>query len=321
MQKNNWKLLLPVVLVFGFFSCKKDELPVPAPDKGSLITSSVTMSSNYKYQIYFDLSSNSNKGSNLKSNWDLGISCANGTDIILNTSKMMYAAAISDKTFEEISDTLGFGILKKSDGSTGNPTELALYNASLFIIDKGMNENGIHLGFFKLEIIENTVTNFKARCANINGSNEQTVDLLKDPNYNYLFVNWSNGLTTVSVEPPKEGWDIIFTQYTYLFHEPEVTYYLVTGCLLNTYSTQAFATTDISFESVDLLLAQSLTFNANRDNIGYDWKTFNGTTYEVSSGKTYIIKDHEGYFYKLRFIDFYDDFGEKGTPTFEYQKL
>lgn len=99
--------------------------------------------------------------------------------------------------------------------------------------------------------------------------------------------------------------------------------YSVVGCLTNTFNTLSIEVSDKTFEEINLEYAESLTLSNDRDVIGYDWKEFNfdSNTYEVNSEKVYIVRDNEGYFYKLRFIDFYDDLGEKGTPTFEFQRL
>ena len=55
--------------------------------------------------------------------------------------------------------------------------------------------------------------------------------------------------------------------------------------------------------------------------IGYDWKSYNSGTYEVDINKNYIIKTTEDLYYKIHFIDFYNDQGEKGTPKFEISSL
>jgi hypothetical protein len=41
----------------------------------------------------------------------------------------------------------------------------------------------------------------------------------------------------------------------------------------------------------------------------------------IIEGLNYVVLDREGYFYKLRFISFYNNSGEKGYPTFEFQRL
>ena len=318
---QNYKLLLGIFILLAG-SCKKDELPVDRPDKGDLTTVQAEMSSDYKFQLYFDLQSNTFRQKNLKKEWDLGFSCDPQTSsIVLNTAKLMYAAPITNKTFAQISDTSGFGINKQSDNSNGDPSQTAFAAGNLFIVDKGMDESGVQLGFFKIEILSSSPSNYQIRIANLDGSNEQNHTIVKDEDYNFIFVNWSNGLSIKSIEPPKSTWDLQFTQYTHLFHEPEYTQYLVTGCLLNHYNTKAVQVNNISFDAIDLNYAQGILLSEEINTIGYDWKEFNGSQYTIFSDKIYIIQDAEGFYYKLRFIDFYNLSGQKGYPTFEYQQL
>src|SRR5690606_8382971 len=129
-------------------------------------------------------------------------------------------------------------------------------------------------------------------------------------------------ITTPTVEPVKEGWDLAFTQFTHIFHAPDYLNYGVVGCLTNTHNTLSLKVTDgTAFEDIDYEYASDLVLSNDRDIIGYDWKTFlyDQNKYLVHSEKVYIIKDHEGDLYKLRFIDFYNMIGQKGVPTFEFQ--
>ncbi len=315
-------LTVITLTLLAFTSCKKDELPVSPPDKGDVITASVEMTPSYKYQLYFDLGTNSLKGQNPKTDWDLGFACgADENHVVLNTSKMMFAAAITDRTFEEITDTSGYGVAKKTDDPNGDPALTAFAQGDLFIVNKGVSETGTQLGFFKIRILSVDISKFEVRIAKLDGSQEALVNIPKHPDYNYTFLNWNNSPEIVSIEPPKSDWDLQFTQYTHLFYEPEYTPYLVTGCLLNSSNTNAILVSDRSFESVDLAYAQGLLLSPDRNEIGYNWKEFDGTQYTVDSELTYVIRDNEGYFYKLRFIDFYNNQGEKGYPRFEFQQL
>jgi hypothetical protein len=36
--------------------------------------------------------------------------------------------------------------------------------------------------------------------------------------------------------------------------------------------------------------------------------------------QVYVLRDSEGFIYKLPFLDFYDDNGQKGAPTFALQR-
>jgi len=78
---------------------------------------------------------------------------------------------------------------------------------------------------------------------------------------------------------------------------------------------------DFSAITLDDLSNYSLSLNINT--IGYDWKFYDFETskYTVFVNQNYIIKSTEGKFYKLHFINFYDESGVKGTPVFEFQEL
>ncbi len=102
-----------------------------------------------------------------------------------------------------------------------------------------------------------------------------------------------------------------------------VTPYQVTGVLLNPNNVTAYKETVVKFEDITYDHVASKTFSNAENFIGYDWKTydFNTSGYVVNSKITFVIKNTQGIYYKLRFIDFYDDFGVKGTPKFELQRL
>lgn len=324
MKMNKLTFIFISLLILT--ACRKDELPVPTPDLGGLTSASVELSPNYENQIYFDLSSNSNKGLNSKTDWDLRFSCDPlSSYILLNTSKVMLASQVISGTFEDIVNTSGFNNNVRAEHPSGRLDSIAIRSGNLFILDRGYDANGAHLGHFKMEILEHNNTHFKGRFANINGSNEQTITLSKDNTYNFVYMKWnpSSTITTPTIEPAKEEWDLFFTQYTEIFYEPEFMPYSVVGCLTNTYNTLACRVTNKTFEEINLEYAESLVLSNDRDVIGYNWKTFlyEQNIYAIHSEKVYVIKDNEGFFYKLRFIDFYNHIGEKGTPTFEYQRL
>jgi len=64
-------------------------------------------------------------------------------------------------------------------------------------------------------------------------------------------------------------------------------------------------------------------FTNMQNKIGYDWKSYNfsSKSYNVNPNITYIITDIDGRYFKLHFIDFYNDNREKGNPKFEIQEL
>lgn len=315
-------LFLSSVMILS--SCVKEELPVPKHDPGNVITNTVNMGSNYKWQVYFNLKNNTVVGENLKTIWDLGFeTSSDGYRIILNSSKAMYAAKTNQTDFSLVNDTTGFSAIKDFDSPTGNMEQTAIGDWRLipnqvYLIDRGYNELGSHQGFRK--IVFKSVNNYSytIHFSQLNGTGETTIQVPKDSNYNFTFLSFTTS-STVMVEPPKIDWDIVFTQYLEELSTP----YLVTGCLLNRHKTTAKIDSITAFNSINYDFALTQLLSANINIIGYDWKEYSFTTssYIVFPNKNYILQDQNGFYYKLHFIDFYNNSGIKGNPTFEFQKL
>jgi len=151
----------------------------------------------------------------------------------------------------------------------------------------------------------------------------------KDPLFNRIYYHFSEGGKLVKVEPQKNSWDLLFTQYgTILYTDEGVpTPYFVRGVLINPSGVAVNKDTIKNFTEIDFLYASQLQLITATDIIGYDWKDvkvdFNSGTavYITRSNVSYIIRDVKGYLYKIRFIDFYNQFGKEGYPSFEMQKL
>ena len=83
----------------------------------------------------------------------------------------------------------------------------------------------------------------------------------------------------------------------------------------------------MDFHAIDLQSALELEYNLVQDEIGYDWKDVVGdvgsgnVNYVIIPDINYVIRDWQGFYYKVRFVNFYNNAGEKGYPTFEMQKL
>lgn len=319
--------LSPLVLLVTilFISCEKEELPITAHSAGSAITSTVNMNVDYRYQIFFDLETNTAVGQCLKTSWDLGFeTAADGIHIVLNAAKYMMSLNTGDTSFVSVTDTSGFSSGKTWDAPSGNLDSTAIGNWTVplntYIIDRGYSETGQHQGFRKVRFESVTTTNFTVRLANLNGSGEVVMTVPKDTACNFTFLSFSNGGQIVTVEPPKRDWDLMFTQFIHEFHDPTSTY-LVTGCLLNRYNTHAVRDTIVEFTAIDFQSLENYTLSESINTIGYDWKTFNGTSYITDPAISYIILDQHAYYYKLHFIDFYDQSGVKGNPKWEFQRL
>jgi len=315
-------LFLVALLIIS--ACKKDELPVPKRDSGDLITATVNLDATYKWQVYYDIKTNSVVGQNLKTVWDLAFeTTSDGYHIFLNSSKVMFAFNTGSTGFYEVNDTIGYAANSKLDATSGNLDSTAIGNWQglnhVYIIDRGYDEFGTHLGFRKIQFLSVDELKYTIRFAELNNDDEVNINVTKDANYNFSFLSFSTS-NTLNVEPPKETWDLVFTQYTHVFYNPFHPY-LVVGCLLNSYNTSAILINEKTFEEITFDDVTSYNLSINRNAIGYDWKTFTGITFVTDPEMNYIIKDSEGIYYKLHFIDFYNQFGTKGNPTWEHQEL
>jgi len=311
------KKIFLYTFIVAFFSCEKEETPVPKHQAGDAKTLSVSVSSDYKYQVYFNLNTGEEVSRNLKTDWDLGFFCSDDR-VFLNSSKVMLAAEITGRTFDEITDTTG--LVFKWDYPSLQTDSLALSNwkeNSIYVVQLGFNEKGENLGLRKLEFIKSDNL-LKAKHAKLDNSDQKEVEITKDQNYYAVYLSFEKGV--LKVEPPKNTWDIVFTQYTHVFKEPAQTY-LVLGILLSP-DVQAIQVDSVAFENIKYEFAKTLELTSQRDIIGYDWKeySFDTQSYRVFAEKNYVISS-QGKLYKLHFVDFYDTSGQKGNPTFEIQAL
>jgi hypothetical protein len=328
MRNQIFAAALLLGTVFGS-SCMRKEIAVPAHDPGNVQTATVDMGSNYRYQVYYNLELDQVVSRVPKSSWDLAFEAtADGYRVALNGSKIMFALPVTRSArLTELSaaDTFGFGAHKRWDNPNGNLDSTAIGDwragTGIYFIDRGYDETGKSGGLARLEIEAVDAKSYKLRFGLLNSSEVKEVTLQKDSSYNFVFLNLETG-ATIPVEPPKADWDLVFTQYTHTFYAPEYQPYLVTGCLLNRWNTQAAVLDSTqTFETVDFGSLNPTRFTNAINTIGYDWKTFDGSTYTTNAKKTYGIRDAKGFYYKLHFTDFINGTGAKGNPKWEYQKL
>jgi len=328
-------LFLIGTLVF-LSSCFKEDDRVPAHNPGNVKTDTIAMTQYYKNQVYFDLGTGQAVGTHLKSDCDLGFECSpDGWRVILNTATFMMAADAGIRPFGQAVDTTGLKFwYDKSDGNMdslaigkwfsvqGNDT---VSNQHLYILNRGMDEGGFELGFRQLSIDSLKNGTYYFRLSNLNGTNQQAYAVKKDPAYNFMYFTFKFGGVVKEIEPPKNSYDLVFTQYTtLLFTDAGEPYpYLVTGVLINRNAVEVAVDSVSAFESITIDKLNGYTYSRRLDYIGYEWKhySFDLGSYTVDSKLTYIIRDTEGIYYKMRFISFYNALGQKGYPVIEFQAL
>lgn len=337
MTKNIILLAITVTLLYSCF--KKDEM-VPSHDIGDIVTVVIPMTQYYTNQVYFNLEHGEIVSSNTRSIFDLNFSCDDSSTVIrLNTSNFAKAAETLFENFDDVTDTLG---LKWSfDKSDGNPDSVVFanwisivdndttYSNKVWVINLGIDAMGVALGLKKIKF--NRLINGKYLFTYSNMDNSGMVDDFVEKDNIYYFSQYSFvNEDIIQTEPKKSNWDLLFTQYTtLLFTDDGLPYpYLVTGVLQKFANISVASDTSLVFSDITLADTSNFYFSTALDKIGYDWKKLIGDVntgniyYEIQLDENYLIKDNNSYFYKLRFINFYNPTtGEKGYPTFEYQRL
>jgi len=331
-----WGILLILAILFIISSCFKEDEQISPHPTGDLKTDTIPMSQNYKYQVYFDLGSGTITSKNIRTNSDLGFECSEGGwKIILNTADFMKVADLGKVPFGEKQDTVSKKwIFDKSDG---NPDSLAIgqwfviknedtvSNDHVYAIDRGVNEDGTKLGLYQVIFDSLSGGKYYFRFTEINGGSIYSGIVPKDSTRNYQWFSLDAGGSIKPDEPQRTSYDLLFTQYTTMLYTDlgEPYPYLVTGVLINRYKMNVGIDTVHAFSDINLSDAKQVPLSTALDKIGYEWKYYSFETgaYTMRTDIAYVIRNAKGFYYKLRFIGFYNSKGEKGYPVIEYQAL
>lgn len=331
-----WGLLVTLLLVTA---CEKAEKPLVLPPAGAIDTLSASMGVNYDNQVYVDFQTGTTKSVPYRS-YDLAFEAsADGFRIYLNTAKFMFvgntgntdmqgadSSGLTWRTETEhlYEDSTAFGEYRNIAGSSKLET---------YVIDRGRTE---HFGadrWRKLQVLEVTPTNYKIRYANYDNSNVTDFIVPKDPDYSLVYFSFNGSGSMVDVAPEKTDWDLVFTKYTYTYYSEPVTspyrHYLVSGALLNKWAgcmneqmRKDSSSNYVPFDAFTSNEIASVDFNDLAGKVGFSWKDYDFTLgYIIIPDRYYLVKDSDGFVYKIRFYDFYDSSGNKGTAEFEFKRL
>ena len=327
-----WFLLaLFAVVVSGCF--KKDE-SIPVPDRsGELESFTAEMGEFYHNQIYFDLGTGTFQV-NERVVWDIAIrNSSEQPFVVLNYS--CRTTGVNTGTTDWNAVTSDTGIVWEADAESGNLDSTVCTDwfnhlnadgwSNVFLINRGYTASGAVRGVRKMafRVQGDSIT---VRMAKLDGSDEQLTSwMLEENDYNYTHVSFNDPGGMVEVEPPANEWDLVFSTYIqeFLDQDPPFNYYLVSGVLVNPNQVGVARLDSAEFSLIGLENAAGAQYETHRDVVGYGWKEyiFSTSSYTVFSDQHYLIQDTEGFYYKLRFLDFYNSSGETGFPLIEYQRL
>ena len=318
-----------LILVFAsviLFGCEKEELPVD-PATSQALTAG--MGEDYLNMLYFNV----NTGLFVKqlphTGYDLQFEgAADGKYIFLNSSNFMFVRNMGTAAFEQVTDTVGTSPWRY-DFPTGLAQRCAMgnwFNADgsskneVYVINRGYDETGKELGLAKIQVVGATNKTYTIRVGTLDNALDTILAISKNEDLNRVQFSISN-LAIEDIEPNRTDWHLHFSQYTDydITDDGDTIPYLVRGALINPVTCAVSRLDNVDFDKIGLADVQGLPFSSDQNAIGYDWKAFSLDTgiYEVLPDVVYIIKEQSGNYYKLRFVDYYNDAGEKGFAKFE----
>jgi len=329
------------MLFLGFLfllsSCFEEDEKIfpPLPGEETVFTFNKSI---YDFHSYFDFSSDSVTAASSNDTWQIEFGTAQSAwDIRINSSAYYQVYPTGDTVFTivaSVTDPLRYVF----DASSGNPDSCSfsswlrregneyLPTGEVFLVGQ---YDGIKVKpKWKIRFEEVTDTSYTFTYANFPSGLPVTINLKKENIVSYLQYDLTNQ-SIVNNEPPASGYDLLFTQYgTILYDDNGVpTPYFVRGILLNPNTVEAALDTLNGFAAITYDLIKEYPFSNKRDIIGHEWKDVkvdteaNTAEYFVNTKLNWIIKDTEGFYYKMRFIEFYNSQAEAGYTTIEYQRL
>lgn len=299
----------------------------------TVITDSVIIGAGYANQVWYSMN-NDEQGTQAKDNWDLAFDMVSiQSSIRINSAAgvKLWGYPKSDISGWSSVDTTGLSTWMNrwnsdtswaygamgiyADPNNGFDLDWGIYDLtthkvvgdSLYIIQL---TNG---DYKKLWMVELASGVFSFKFADLNGSNEITASVTKS-NYtgkNFAYYSIANQ-TALNREPNATDWDLVFTQYTGFVPIP----YTLTGVLHNRGVFVAQA--DNIPNPATYVDYGSQTYMSEINTIGYDYKSFNGTSYDIKDSVVYFVATDNGDVWKVLFTGFESS---NGMTIFTKQKL
>jgi HmuY protein len=338
---------LTSLLLLLFASCEKKEKkwklpPVPA----GIQTQIFSLGDNYENQIWFNIA-DQQSWINHHNTWDIGFASGAGNEIVVNYGMNdLMSVAKFPKSFAGSFTKLQLDNIKDSSWKIDNPTGEAdsqVFNkwsfnvapgsdsaqSCIYIIRRGDASLG-NAQYVELNLISRIGGVYHFGWYNIleTPAVYHDIYLKPDPNYNFIYYNFGTISTVVNEPVEKNDWDIVFTTYKKYIPDPsngKPYPYTLRGVLSNRNNVGVYDVPNVAlntWDKITLDYAKGIIFSSDMDEIGYDWKLWNMTANKYTmANKIYIIKDTKDNYFKMKFVDFYDDNGKKGYPKMAWELL
>lgn len=304
-------------------------------------------------QVYVDLSEETVTKVR-RDSWDLGFYGGEHFRVVINGSIYMAARnlnvtdidAVNQASVSAFQNEVAIGTFNPEnenyiDAPSGNILETAIDEISdneqdnkVYLVNLGYKVGttippqgsvaitGDPRGWKKIRILRDG-SGYKLQYADLNSTTHQEVSIAKNAAYNFTFFSFNTN-QTVSVEPEKDKWDLGFTVFTNVIAGAGS--YGYSDFVLNNiragikaYRINVSLPLNIHYAGFTKDKVDEALFQDDQRVIGADWRdVFTGTAY---NDRFYVLKDHDGNYYKIRMLGFLSDNGHRGYPKFEYKLL
>lgn len=321
---------------FGLSSCWQDIDTVKrSPLNTIAATNDIT-----KTQTYYMIEKNEIRqvACNSPKDWDLGFETSeDGWHIFINYSASAKIINTNTSDINSVDANTANDLLNsecwKFDHQNGDLDSTAAGNwidtNTVYILNRGdfvKNEEKYYKIFF-----ESVNSNeYKIKYADINDS-DNIISKTITKNNSVSFMQFSLTLGELKItDPGKKEWDLLFTPYLGWYETLTPGYFLprtMAGVFinhLNGVEVIEINDADLNYDDIKITHIDIYNFCNEQDIIGQNWKLLpnqNNPYYFMNESKKYIIHALNDNYYKLRFVNYYNEDGEKGYPVFEYEEL
>ena len=242
--------------------------------------------------------------------WDLYI---DQKVIRINYFRSM-SVALTTEAWDNIKDTAGLSFSYLTDQLSDSLIQWELSENQIYVVNMGLDNDYNPMGFMVLKV-QRMSDRIVLKYKDLDGEDEWMNEITEDQFYYHL-----RNETKVNLPNDKE-YDLALGKYTDYITVDDVSQdYTIYGAILGNAS--AYLLND-EFENTDANDFEVSMLSSRQDIIGWNWKRFNldKNAYEILPNMTYIISTNSNYPCKLRFVDYLNDQGISGHPTFEYEIL
>ena len=284
--------------------------------------------------VFVDLSAN--RQTAVKRNlWDLGFYCGADYRVIINNTNGASAIRIDKSDLSQVSTadvnvellrlgqgTGSFSIIDDVNGDLSK-TVIAEVSATaadnkVYVINRKGGDRSVAspADLYKVRVFRKD-NGYTLQYARLNESAVRSLDIARNPSFNFSYVSFDNG--SVSVEPEKARWDIEWGWSMY--YTQNIPYGFADLVFINHRGGVQAAevlTSNVSYQDFNEGKLAAVAFSGARDVIGSKWRATSPAP-AVKTDRFYVIKDGAGNVYKLRFLSFSEsEGGVRGKPEIEY---